>query len=999
MKLGALVDAAAVAPQSALAAGWRGLQVVDVITDSRQAQPGALFVAIAGETVHGADFAARAVAAGAIAVVADRPVEVDAPVLIVSDARVAIGALASAFWGHPSQHLAVIAVTGTNGKTTTASLIAELLTHAGHRAASLGTLGIKMADGHEPGSLTTPVCADLHRMLARLVTAGMTHVAMEASSHALHQQRLAGVTIAAAIWTNLSRDHLDYHGDEAAYSAAKQRLFRELLPAGAPAFVNGDDPACITVAQLGLAERWSMGADGGAEHQVAGVRARRAGIALSLHSPERSPLELRAPLLGGYNAHNLVAAALVCRALGVDDKTLVAGAARLSAPAGRMQPIANDIGSAVLVDYAHTPDALAKTLAVAREQCSEDGRLLVVFGCGGDRDKGKRPLMGEAAARRADLLVLTSDNPRTEDPDAIIAAIEPGVVRAGAVRVPRLAPSNMAAVAGHTAYLIEPDRSFAIRRAIGSLQVGDVLVIAGKGHETTQTLATGTIAFDDAAIAAGWLKRHRRNGSGLFLRDAPEGPEAFAFDGPSALRATGGSLLVGGRASKSLCTDSREVVDDCVFVALSGERFDGNEYIGEVLDSGAAGIICGTDRGLPYIGTARAARSWLLECGDPLVALGDLARAHRQRFLRPVVGITGSNGKTTTKELTALCLRAAGPVLATEANHNNRIGVPLTLARLRAGQRHAVVEMGTSEHGEIAELARIVAPDIAVITNIAEAHLLGLGTVQAVAAEKSALLRSLSNTGTAIVPSDEPLLQPHISGLSCRVVRFGLDAAADVHPLGAVTVSGLSQSFVAHIIDVDVQVTLPGVGQHLVIDALAALAVARVLGVNMHAAARMLATYAPVGQRMKPTQIGPRLVLEDCYNANPRSTEVALGTLASLPGPRVAVLGDMLELGPTAAALHQQIGAAAVQQGIDTLIALGMHAEDYVAGAVKAGSKSAFVAVDVDDAVARINKASPHGGTVLIKGSRGARMERVVKALTHNTGESGPEARHVSLAV
>ncbi len=457
-------------------------------------------------------------------------------------------------------------------------------------------------------------------------------------------------------------------------------------------------------------------------------------------------------------------------------------------------------------------------------------------------------------------------------------------------------------------------------------------------------------------------------------------PLGFAFDGQTALAATGGHLLVdSARWTSELCTDSRKLVAGALFVALPGENFDGAEFIAAALQAGAVGVVAQTGKAAPFVDQARAAGAWLLEVDDPLLQLGALARNHRARFSPLVVGITGSNGKTTTKELTALALSPLGTVLWTAGNFNNRIGLPITLARLTAEHDVAVLEMGMSIPGEIGQLAHIGGQRIGVITALSEAHLLGMGSLQAIADEKADILRTLPADGVAIVPSDEPLLAPVVAQLACRVIRYGRQAG-DVKLASPITVDGLTQQFVADVAGTPVAVQLPGLGVHLAHNALAALAVAWAAGADLAAAAQALARYQPVGQRMLPSHIGPWLVLEDCYNANPRSVEVALDTLATLPGPRAALLGSMLELGEQEHALHARVGRHAAAVGVDLLVAVGPFAADYARGAA-AGGLTAHAVAEPAQAAAILAQSLPTGGTVLVKGSRGARMERAIAAL------------------
>ncbi|MCO4761585.1 MAG: UDP-N-acetylmuramoyl-L-alanyl-D-glutamate--2,6-diaminopimelate ligase [Myxococcales bacterium] len=978
MKLVDLLRSAGLDPAQAQLAS-PNVEITAVHNDSRRVVPGTLFVARDGLSVRGLDFLPSAIASGAVAAVVAEDAVIDPElaqqtVLVrVPDPRRVAGPLASALAGHPSRKMRVLAITGTNGKTTTATLTAQLLCAAGRKAAALGTLGLWTADGIESGGLTTPDAVDLQLRLAALAARGFEVVVLEASSHALDQGRLLGTHISGAAWTNLSRDHLDYHGDLQSYAAAKTRLFSELLPTSSPAWVNADDAHARAVAGTDNIRAYSFGADPTAQAQVAGLQMDQHGLRLRLHIGA-DVMALHASLLGRHNAHNLVVAALFARDLGLKVDEITKACQSLTAPRGRLEPVANRLGALILVDYAHTPDALSQVLAMGRELTAAEGKLVVVFGCGGDRDKGKRAPMG-AAAGAADIAFATSDNPRTESPDAILIPVAQGLASTGARQLTRLVPSTLARAPGEHLYCVDADRADAIRRAIGVLSPGDVLIIAGKGHETTQTIGTEVRPFDDAAIARRWCAQRRP--AEVATAYSVDGLSDFSFDGARAAAATGGQSSGGAATTTTLTTDSRHISPGALFVALVGERFDGHSYLQKAVELGAAGLICEQGRADERLAHGD---TWVCETADTLVALGDLALAHRRQFRGPVVCITGSNGKTTTKELTALALGAAGHVLRTFKNHNNRIGVPQTLARLRADHDYAVVECGMSIPGEITELGRIAEPDVAVITNVAAAHLEGLGSIEGVAAEKTDLLRRLRPGGTAIVPAGDALIAPHLAELPGTILTVGIAAPADVHVVGDVQVDALSQRFVASVCGLQVPVTLPAIGVHMVHNALTALAIASATGVNVVAAARALARFEPVGQRMRPMPLGDRLVLEDCYNANPASVRVALQSLTGLAGPHAAVLGDMLELGPQAAALHAQAGADAADLGVQLLLARGQFAADTVRGARQAGLEAAFAFTGDTDAAAKVLASGAR--TILVKGSRGARMETVIAALS-----------------
>jgi UDP-N-acetylmuramoyl-L-alanyl-D-glutamate--2,6-diaminopimelate ligase len=463
-----------------------GREIAGITADSRQVRPGFLFAALRGTQTDGRDFAGEAVAKGAVAILTD-----DAAALALDeDQRRQVAIIADT---NPQRRLALLAarfyrrqphtiaaVTGTNGKTSVAHFTRETWTALGQSAASLGTLGLISPTGRRRGSLTTPDPVALHRELAALAENSIEHVAIEASSHGLAQFRLDGVSIAAAAFTNLTRDHLDYHGDMASYRAAKDRLFTDLLAAGRPAILNADSPEFERFAILCRERGHQVIAYGGAAAAELRLLERHPTpnsqhLGLSVFG-DRYDIDL--PLVGEFQAMNVLAALGLAVATGASPPEAVAVLPRLSGVPGRMQFIGETPGgAAVFVDYAHTPDALATVLTALRPHAN--GRLAVVFGAGGDRDRGKRPLMGRAAAELADLLYVTDDNPRSEPPAEIRRAI--------------LAAAPAAVEIG--------DRRAAIIAAVSELCPGDVLVIAGKGHEIGQIVGAEVLPFDDALVA------------------------------------------------------------------------------------------------------------------------------------------------------------------------------------------------------------------------------------------------------------------------------------------------------------------------------------------------------------------------------------------------------------------------------------------------------------------------------------------------------------------
>jgi UDP-N-acetylmuramoyl-L-alanyl-D-glutamate--2,6-diaminopimelate ligase len=452
------------------------LSFESLVVDSRGVRPGSLFIAIRGAVSDGHAFIARAVASGATAVVAERDIECGVPVVVVQDGRRAAQLLAEEWFGHPARALEVVGVTGTNGKTTTTALLRHLR-NANHDAGSIGTLGA--FDGHDhaipssAGSLTTPGPVDLQATLRGLVDAGVRTVAMEASSHALDQGRLDALTYQAGIFTNLTRDHLDYHGTMESYRGAKLRL-ADLVAADGVLSVNADDPAWTPL--LGDRRTVSWGESSEATVTIGNVECTPAGSRFQIGG-RYGTRDLMLPLPGDFNVSNAVAAAAVMLGLGMSLDAVVARLENAPMVPGRMELIAEQPVH-VLRDYAHTPDALERALLTLRPLTK--GRLIVVFGCGGDRDKGKRPMMGALATALADLAIVTSDNPRTEDPDAIIGDIVAGM------------PER--------SYRRHADRREAIGVALHEAVAGDTVLLAGKGHETYQVIGTESRPFDERDI-------------------------------------------------------------------------------------------------------------------------------------------------------------------------------------------------------------------------------------------------------------------------------------------------------------------------------------------------------------------------------------------------------------------------------------------------------------------------------------------------------------------
>lgn len=918
-----------------------------ITADSRKVQPGALFLAYPGVHSDGRNYIAHAIQAGAAAVAWDSndfawDSDWQAANVGVAGLKEQVSEIAAEYYGQPSQKMSMIGVTGTNGKTSVSQWIAQALTVIGQKTAVIGTIGNGFVDSQNAASNTTPDAILLQVMLADFAEQGAKAVAMEVSSHGLHQGRVNSVKFEVAVLTNLSRDHLDYHETMEEYAAAKELLFT--WPGLGISVINVDDAFGQRIAGKLRAQNKSLltyGLNQG-DVRATGLQLHQHGLSMQVTTPQGAA-KVNAPVLGRFNAYNVLAVLATLLALKVSLPDAVAAIAKIKPVAGRMQQFGGDDKPLVVVDYAHTPDALEKVLATLREQVP--GKLVCVFGCGGDRDAGKRPLMGAVAARLADRIIVTSDNPRSEDPVSIIEQIVSGI---------------------DSAYLAEPDRAAAIAQAVQSARSGDIVLVAGKGHEDYQEISGVKTPFSDAAAALAALENC----------GAENAPMMQLSEAATALNA---ELLGADVAFNSVGSDSRNIEAGQLFVALKGENFDGNTYAAEAISKGAAAVLVSD--------AAIDARPALL-VQDTRLALGALAKYWRSKFSAPVIGVTGSNGKTTTKEmLTAILAAATGDIKsvhATYGNLNNDIGLPLTLLKIKPQHLYVVAEMGMNHLGEIDYLTHIARPSVAVINNANTAHIGELGSRENIARAKGEIFAGLQGGGVAVINADNDFADYWKTlNVGRKVVTFGLQQSADV------TASYQEQAGVSQVNlstpNGRVSFALKVEGVHNISNALAASATAYALGVSNADIAAGLQNFGGVyGRLERKAAANGAVLIDDTYNANPDSMKAAIDVLAKQSGDKILVLGDMGELGADAKTMHAGIGAYAKAAGLAKLYCLGELSKEMVsafgAGAQHFESPEAVAAA----VLSQLNNNS----TVLVKGSRFMRMERVVSLLVAKQQQS-----------
>ncbi|MDH5184083.1 MAG: bifunctional UDP-N-acetylmuramoyl-L-alanyl-D-glutamate--2,6-diaminopimelate ligase MurE/UDP-N-acetylmuramoyl-tripeptide--D-alanyl-D-alanine ligase MurF [Gammaproteobacteria bacterium] len=924
-------------------------EITGLRLDSRQIEAGELFCALPGSQADGKQYIDDAIKRGAAAVLLDADTtsidqQIGVPYIAIPGLRSMLGAIAARFYGEPSQQMSMIGITGTNGKTSVSRFLAQALS-VDAPCGVIGTLGNGLLGAESVSSHTTPDAISLQAMLAQMQAQGAATVSMEVSSHGLDQGRVNGVAFDTVVFTNLSRDHLDYHGDMDAYAAAKARLFH--WQGLSHAVINlDDDYGDALLAGLDNTVRAVAYGTQAKEIQAStqwvwasSVQASATGFEVNVDSSWGQG-SFHLGLLGNFNVSNALAVLATLLVRGMELDAAMARMQKLSAVAGRMQTFGGHQQPLVVVDYAHTPDALEQVLGSLRSHCH--GQLWVVFGCGGDRDQGKRAEMGRIATQCADKVVITTDNPRSENPADIAQAILTG--------------------SGPGAQ-IQLDRREAIRYAINNAQADDVIVVAGKGHEDYQLIGAERLPFDDRDVVAQILDQAEEAGaektkSGIGMRLSELATEI------------NGQLYGADITFHGVSTDTRNIAPGSLFVALRGERFDAHHFLAQAKDQGAAAVMVDTaaELALPQ-----------LVVDDTRLGLGRLAAAWRNRFALPLVAVTGSNGKTTVKEMLASILAAKGDeVLATNGNFNNDIGMPLTLLRLQSEHKAAVIEMGANHHGEIAYLTHIARPTVALITNAGQAHLEGFGSVEGVSRAKGEIYAGLTEDGTAVINADDDYAPYWLSLNNGRKqISFGLNVKADVS--ADIDVGDAEQSLSLHtpLGNCEVRLQLPG--RHNVMNALAAAAAAIAAGADLAMLKQGLESVSSVQGRLKLCRgLNDSLVIDDTYNANPSSLAVGLEVLTARTGKRVLVLGDMGELGPDAESIHTEMGELALKMGVDALYCTGELSR-------KAAQSFGHMAVHFDSKETLIGSLKEQVSeelTLLVKGSRRMRMEEVVAALT-----------------
>lgn len=885
---------------------------------------------------------------------------VDITNIVVSDSRKALAVLAKLYYNNPSSRFTLIGITGTNGKTSIVKIIEQILLRNGVKTATIGTLGYSIGGEDHPLERTTPDIVDLNRLLSLFAAEGIKYVVMEVSSHALALHRVYGLSFDFALFSNLSREHLDFHKDMESYFRSKAILFRYLEQTKGTALINYDDSYGKRLADsfkgrqvliktkhqaekqvTAVAGKVKLKAEQGtylSEYNILSQSMQETIVELSIRSGESVySSSLHSGLSGEYNAFN-ICAALTTAFLALNPKrgerTTTLAALSGSLPTsikGRLERVKNDRSINCFIDYAHTPEALEQVCGTLKSLGTEnygESRLICVFGAGGDRDKGKRTEMTKAVLKHSDIAIITSDNPRTEDIRAIIFDLING-----------LHPLDN--------FLIYCSRKTAIGAAIRMATEKDIVLIAGKGHEKYQTVGNRKYEFDDYQEAVTAINGKDVDGTVYDLqanescstsrlsipldplqvklilgwcdeKDLAAGrcsnPERYSDTYISRSESLKSKILSSkwpetDRITDSISTDTRTIGSNSCFIALQGENYDGHDYLETALSDSTNYAVVNQICPRGKIDASR-----LISVADTRTALALLAKKYKSLFPAYTVALTGSTGKTSVKEYCYQIFSQAGKTLKNISNENNIIGLSRTIFALNSSYRYLVLELGTNQVGEMQVLADTAQPDLAMITNIGPCHLQAFRDIQGVYREKITLLERKAKA--RIIPAEETVFSQF--GLPSVKLRKtpslpGKETAATTF----VIINSSGRKFFFEL-DGDYKIAkqadniyeLPNDIAFLADNAAFAVSAALVAGIVSRSISEGLAKPLKLKLRMETVSIGGKHLLMDCYNANPTSMKAALDYWLSFEPQKkhIAILGDMLELGEHSEELHRDIG-------------------------------------------------------------------------------------------
>ena len=894
-------------------------------TDSRNCKSNSVFVCISGFEFDGHNFAEHSVKNGAELLICERKLDSKKTQIIINNSRKAAAILARLFFDNPTKKFKLVGVTGTNGKSTITHLIENILRISNRKVGLNGTLGYYINGRKFPLERTTPDIIKLNRIFRKMVLEKVEFVIMEVSSHSLALERVFALHFDAAIFTNLTQEHLDFHENMEDYAETKFKFFEYVTENSGIAFINIDDIFGLKFFKKLDCKKYSLSFIKG-DFTIQNINTNLTGTSFDLKFQNKIE-NYKTNLIGKFNAFNFASALAFIKicAPDISEEKLHQTVKNIHYISGRLEKIENNKNIGIFVDFAHTPDALENVLGSLSK--IKKGRLICVFGAGGERDKTKRPKMLDASLKCADLTILTDDNPRNEEPAQIIRDI--------IQNTDFMAP-----------FWILPDRRIAIQTAISLARKEDIVLLAGKGHEKYQIIKDKKIEFNDADEARLALKK--RNIPSENTLSIPISILQLETIFNQRLDFSKNVIFY------SVSTDSRTIKDNAIFFALKGENFDGHDYVEDVLNHPNCIAVVNNN--------FKHESNRLIRVDDTLSAYGKLSAKYKSLFNITTIAITGSLGKTTAKEYIFNILSDSAPTLKSFANENNLIGLPKTIFKLQPNHEFAIFELGSNQIGEIQKLAAICNPDIGIITNIGASHLEFFKDEQGVFQEKISLFKR--ELKLKIFPGDDEKFSEF------KGINFGRNPSnkyriSEVKSTSEITKFKLNE--------IEYQINTPFT--EFVSNAVIAIVLTTELGIPYKQIRNGLNKQLQISYRMEIRKTDIKTLLIDCYNANPDSMKAAIDFWDKYEpeNPHIAILGDMLELGVLTEKLHKDICEQMKNRKEKYVISVGNWAQNFKAD-IHFSTVEKLIA-------SRIYNKFPQNGVILLKASHSISLEKILKRL------------------
>ena len=914
--------------------------------DSRKVKKGNIFFAIEGSQKSGSKFINEAISKGASVIISNKKVKIDNQKVhlhVVNDVRKSLSEACSKFYKKKPSH--IIAVTGTNGKSSVADFFYQILNFNKVPAASIGTLGLISKKYIKKTNLTSTDPLSLHKNLEILASKKINYVILEASSHGLEQKRLDNLNINTGIFTNLSHDHLDYHKDMKSYFNSKMYLFKNLLKEKSKIITdeeNREFKIIKNIANRRRIKKITIGThSGNIKILYNKYEQNKQIIKVSINSKN---FLLKIPLIGYFQIKNLLMAVLAASCCGLNKKKIFKQIHRIKAVPGRLECVASfNNNSSIVIDFAHTPDALEQSLIALKKQFKKE--IIIVFGCGGERDKKKRLSMGKIAGKYCRKIFITDDNPRHEDPKKIRNAIMKGC-------------KKLAVNIGN--------RKKAIKAAINELRSNEILLISGKGHEKTQDYGDIIINFSDKKFIRKIVSKKNFSIKKEHYQDSLL---KKIFDNN-----------IKNINYKGVSINTKTIKKNDLFFAIRGKNTDGHKFAKEAIKKGAIKLV--VNRKIPQLSNNK-----IIKVKNTFSSLNDLAKVTRDNTSAKIIGITGSVGKTTLKNLVSFALKNYGKVYHSPHSYNNKFGVPLSLSNLKRNTEYGIFEIGMDKKGEIDHLSKIVKPEIAIITNIAEAHFKNFNTLKDIAKAKAEIINNIHKGGNIILNKNDKFFnflsnQARKSGI--KVISFSSKKKGDIFLLGTKRIKNryrLKVIVKKRIFYFDTKYST----NNFINNILACISVLSALNLDLNKMKKKFINFAiPSGRgdiKMVKKFKKSFKFIDESYNANPLSMSSAIENMSHYKRKnntkKLVLLGDMLELGKKSKKFHKELSTVINKSDIDKIFVYGKYIKNTFNSLSR--NKKGKVFNNLKDAYNHISKIVHNNDLLMVKGSNATGLNQFSK--------------------